>query len=66
NRPGAREDHARTLLELARAAARLKDWIRMEQAIRMHSAQPPRHADRRINDQLAELVAFARGHVMSA
>lgn len=61
NRPGAREDHARTLLELARAAARLRDWIRMEQAIRMHSAQPPRHADRRINDQLAELVAFARG-----
>ena len=63
NRPGAREDHARTLLELGRAAARLKDWIRMEQAIRLHTSQPARHADRRITEQLAELAAFARGHV---
>jgi tetratricopeptide (TPR) repeat protein len=63
NRPGAREDHARTLLELARAAARLKDWIRMEQATRMHAGQPPRHADRRVNEQLSELLAFARRHV---
>jgi hypothetical protein len=63
NRPGAREDHARTLLELARAAATLKDWIRMEQAIRLHAAHPPRHADRRVTEQLAELAAFAKGHV---
>lgn len=63
NRPGAREDHARTLLELARAAARLKDWPRMEQATRMHAGQPPRHADRRVNEQLSELVALARRHV---
>lgn len=60
NRPGAREDHARTLLELARAAAKLRDWIRMEQATRLHSAQPPRHADRRVTEQLAELAALAR------
>jgi tetratricopeptide (TPR) repeat protein len=63
NRPGAREDHARTLLELARAAARLKDWIRMEQATRMHAGQPPRHADRRVNEQLSELLALARRQV---
>lgn len=63
NRPGAREDHARTLLELARAAAAIKDWIRMEQATRLHAAHPPRHADRRITEQLAELAAFAKGHV---
>ena len=61
NRPGAREDHARTLLELARASAKLKDWIRMEQAMRLHAAQPPRHADRRVTEQLAELAAFVRG-----
>lgn len=61
NRPGAREDHARTLLELARASARLKDWIRMEQATRLHTSQPARHADRRITEQLMELAAFARG-----
>jgi tetratricopeptide (TPR) repeat protein len=64
NRPGARDEgHARTLLELARAAARIKDWIRMEQAVRMHAGQPPRHADRRVNEQLSELLAFARRHV---
>jgi tetratricopeptide (TPR) repeat protein len=64
NRPGAREDHARTLLELARAAAKFKDWIRMEQATRLHAAsKPPRHADRRAAEQLAEIAAYARGHV---
>jgi tetratricopeptide (TPR) repeat protein len=62
NRPGAREDHGRTLLELARAAARLRDWIRMEQATRMYATQPQRH-DRRMNEQIAELAAFARRHV---
>jgi tetratricopeptide (TPR) repeat protein len=62
NRPGAREDPARILLELARAAARLRDWIRMEQAARMHNGQPARHADRRISEELAELAAFARRH----
>jgi hypothetical protein len=56
NRPGAREDHARTLLELSRAAATFKDWIRMEQAIRLHASQPRRHADRRVTEQLAELA----------
>lgn len=66
NRPGAREDHTRTLLELARAAARLKDWIRMEQATRLHATQPPRHADRKASEQLAELAAFARGHGSAA
>jgi len=63
NRPGAREDHARTLLELARASARLKDWIRMEQAIRHHTSRPQRPADRRVTEQLSELAAFVRGHV---
>ena len=63
NRPGAREDHARTLLELARAAGRLRDWVRMEQATRLHTTHPPRHADRRITEQLGELATFARGHV---
>jgi tetratricopeptide (TPR) repeat protein len=65
NRPGAREDHARTLLELARASARLRDWIRMEQAIRLHASQPPRLADRKVTEQLAELAAFARKNVDS-
>jgi tetratricopeptide (TPR) repeat protein len=63
NRPGAREDHARTLLELARAAARLRDWIRMEQATRMYTAQSQRHGDRRMNEEIVELAAFARRHV---
>jgi tetratricopeptide (TPR) repeat protein len=62
NRPGAREDHGRILLELARAAGRLRDWIRMEQATRMYARQPPRHADRRISDQIAEMAALARHH----
>jgi tetratricopeptide (TPR) repeat protein len=60
NRPGAREDNVRTLLELARAAVHLKDRIRMEQAIRLHTAQPPRPADRRVTEHLAELAAAAR------
>jgi len=60
NRPGAREYQGRTLLELARAAAGLRDWIRMEQAIRMHAGQPPRLADRRISEQLAELSSLTR------
>lgn len=63
NRPGAREDHARTLLELARAAARLKDWIRMEQATRLHASLPSRLADRKISAELAELAAYARGRM---
>jgi tetratricopeptide (TPR) repeat protein len=40
NRPGAREDHTRTLLELARAAAQLRDRPRMEQAARLHASNP--------------------------
>jgi tetratricopeptide (TPR) repeat protein len=63
NRPGAREDHTRVLLELARAAARLRDWIRMEQATRMYGTQPGRNADPRITHEIAELAAFARRHV---
>lgn len=62
NRPGAREDHSRILLELARAAARLRDWIRMEQASKRVS-QPQRPVDRRIAEALAELAAYARGHL---
>ena len=61
NRPGVREDHARTLLELARGAAKLRDWIRMEQATRLHAAQP-RAADRKVQEQLAELAVMARGN----
>jgi tetratricopeptide (TPR) repeat protein len=63
NRPGAREDHGRTLLELARAASKLKDWIRMEQATRLQAAQPSRRTDRRVTEAIAELAAYARGHV---
>jgi hypothetical protein len=60
NRPGAVDDHSRALLELARAAAKLRDWVRMEQASRKHAATPQRAADRRIAEQLAQLAAFAR------
>ncbi len=60
NRPGAPEDPSRALLELARAAAKLRDWVRMEQASRKHAATPQRAADRRIAEQLAQLAAFAR------
>jgi tetratricopeptide (TPR) repeat protein len=66
NRPGAREDHARTLLELARAASRMRDWIRMEQATRLYASNPQRRTDRRVADQIAELAAYARGHVGGA
>lgn len=60
NRPGAPEDHSRALLELARAAAKLRDWVRMEQASRKHATTPQRAADRRVAEQLAQLAAFAR------
>ncbi|HLM66808.1 MAG TPA: hypothetical protein VK358_04730, partial [Longimicrobium sp.] len=63
NRPGAREDHTRVLLELARAASRLRDWVRMEQATRMYGTQPARNADKRVTEEIAELAAFARRHV---
>lgn len=61
NRPGAHEDHARTLLELARAAARLRDWVRLEQATRRHGPRA-RQADRRVDAEMAELAGFARAH----
>lgn len=58
-RPGAQEDHTRTLVELARAAAKLRDWLRMEQATRLH-ATARRGSDPRAYEQLAALAAFAR------
>lgn len=51
---------ARTLVELARGAARLSDWVRVEQATRLHAARPPQQEDRRASEQLAELAAAVR------
>ncbi len=62
NRPGAREDSSRIRLELARAAARLRDWVRLEQAARVPASGPARPTDRRIAEQLAELASYGRHH----
>lgn len=59
DRPGAEPD-PRALLDLARAAARLGDWVRVEQATRLHAARPPAREDPRASEQLAELAATAR------
>lgn len=66
NGPGAEQDPARVLLELARAAARLRDWVRLEQAIRHFARQCARHADRRTTDEFAKLSTFARSHGAAA
>lgn len=59
-RPGASGVDARALLELARAAARLKDWIRLEQAIRLQGSllRQPEHS--RVVEELAKLAAAAK------
>ncbi|HEU0012157.1 MAG TPA: tetratricopeptide repeat protein [Longimicrobium sp.] len=59
-RPAAPEDGSRTVLELARAASRLRDWPRLDQATRQHGLLPQRQVDRRVAEQLAELAALAR------
>jgi tetratricopeptide (TPR) repeat protein len=64
NRPGAPQDNLRIRLELARAAARLRDWVRLEQAARLPSGKAVRDADRRMAEQLAELSTFGRHHGM--
>lgn len=66
NRPGADEDPARVLLELARAAARLRDWVRLDQAVRHFTRQCGRSADRRTADEFARLAASARHHGAAA
>jgi tetratricopeptide (TPR) repeat protein len=59
-RPGEEAVDARPLLELARAAAKLSDWVRVEQATRLHAARPPRREDPGASEQLAALAEFAR------
>lgn len=65
NRPGAREPDVRTLLELARAAARLKDWIRVDQATRLQAAQRTQPEDPCVVEELAKLVAAGRSRAES-
>lgn len=60
DRPEERTVDPRPLVELARAASRLGDWVRVEQATRLHAARPPAHEDRRASEQLAELAASLR------
>lgn len=60
NRPGAREPDVRTLVELARAAARLKDWIRVDQATRLQATQRTQPEDPRVIEELAKLAAAVR------
>jgi tetratricopeptide (TPR) repeat protein len=60
-RPEGGGDTTRTLLELARAAARVRDWMRVEQATRAQSgASLSRAGNRRAEEDLAELAALAR------
>jgi tetratricopeptide (TPR) repeat protein len=60
DRAGEVEVDPRPLVELARASARLGDWVRVEQATRLHATRPPRTEDRRASEELAELAAIAR------
>lgn len=60
DRPGEEPVDPRPLVELARAAAMLGDWVRVEQATRLHAARPPRREDPAASEQLAALAAFAR------
>jgi tetratricopeptide (TPR) repeat protein len=60
NRPGsAGENHAQTLLQLAHAAASLRDWHQLDRAVQTQ-AREPRHVDRRVSGLLAELASFGR------
>lgn len=60
NRPGsAGENHAQALLQLAHAAATLRDWRRLDQVVQLQAGQP-RHVDKRVSGQLAELASFGR------
>jgi len=52
--------HASALLELTRAAARLQDWPRMQQASRLYGLQPRAAATDRNVQQLSELLRLAR------
>lgn len=52
--------HASALLELARAAASLQDWPRMEQARRLYGLQPRAATPDRSVGQLSELILLAR------
>ncbi|HEX8395369.1 MAG TPA: hypothetical protein VF665_23670 [Longimicrobium sp.] len=59
--PGAPVAPTRTLLELARAGARMRDWLRVDMAARLHAAGTlPRPGDRRAEEALAEMAALAR------
>lgn len=59
-RPSEQGVDPRPLVELARAAARLGDWVRVEQATRLHAARPPARDDAHAAEQLAALAAAAR------
>jgi tetratricopeptide (TPR) repeat protein len=60
NRPGSgAENHAHALFQLAHAAYTLKDWPRLDQAIRLQAAEP-RHVNRKIAGQFQELLTVGR------
>lgn len=60
NRPGSGgENHAHALFQIAHAAYTLKDWPRLDQAIRLQAAEP-RHVNRKIAGQLQELLTVGR------
>jgi tetratricopeptide (TPR) repeat protein len=58
--PGREDRHARALLELARAATRLRDWPRVEQATRLGLAVAERRGEPRMAAQVEELAAGLR------
>ena len=59
-RPGHEEKHARTLLELARASALIRDWAHVEQAVRLADRTTSRHREPIIAAQVEELAAALR------
>jgi Flp pilus assembly protein TadD len=60
DRPAPEGVDPRPLVDLARAAARLGDWVRVEQATRLHASRPPLREDTAASEQLAALAASAR------
>ena len=60
DRPSMAGEDPRPLLELARAAAHLRDWVRVEQATRLHASRPQASEGDTAAEELAEIALQAR------
>ncbi|HET7229283.1 MAG TPA: hypothetical protein VFJ16_04740 [Longimicrobium sp.] len=61
-REGHEEKHTRSLLELARASALIRDWPHVEQAVRVAVRATSQHREPVIAAQVEEMAAAIRDH----